>query len=167
MSLVLQCSDQQSRKQRSQWGLMRALSANAIRGVSSGFIVIVKLVGVGYRAVLEDLKLTESAGFQPGRSLLTGAGNNDVELAHPDFPRKPFQQLVLRLGYPRPVRIAVPASVTCSLESPTEIKLLGQDKNTLGRLAADIRRRRKPEPYNGKGIFVGGEAVRRKEVKKK
>ena len=73
----------------------------------------------------------------------------------------------MRLGYPRPVRLPVPFDMTCEVVTPTELILKGPDKESLGGFAARIRRWRPPEPYNGKGVFVGTEKVRRKEVRKK
>ena len=50
---------------------------------------------------------------------------------------------------------------------PTEIKVAGIDKQLVGETAARIRKIRPPEPYKGKGVRYAGEAVRRKEGKKK
>ncbi|KAG9080490.1 hypothetical protein FRC06_006518 [Ceratobasidium sp. 370] len=50
---------------------------------------------------------------------------------------------------------------------PTRIVLSGNDKHQLGQFAANVRAWRKPEPYKGKGIFVGGEVIKLKDVKKK
>lgn len=58
--------------------------------------------------------------------------------------------LNLKLGFPLPVFEKVPAGVDCVIRSQTEIMLRGVDKQVLGQFASDIRRHRKPEPYNGK-----------------
>ena len=50
---------------------------------------------------------------------------------------------------------------------PTQIKVLGIDKQRVGQIAANIRSFRKPEPYKGKGIKYKDEIIRRKEGKKK
>jgi large subunit ribosomal protein L6 len=141
--LILQCHDPQSSTQRSNWGLTAARLANIVQGVHQGFVVPVRLVGVGYRASLEEV--AESIG--------------------PKTLEK--QTLVLRLGYPRPIRLTLPSTMRCHVLSATDIELRGQDKQELGQFAARLRRLRPPEPYNGKGVFVGQETVRRKEVKKK
>ncbi len=50
---------------------------------------------------------------------------------------------------------------------PTEIKISGADAQSVGQVAAEIRRYRPPEPYKGKGVKFAGEQLRRKEGKKK
>ncbi|MBQ7304034.1 MAG: 50S ribosomal protein L6, partial [Alphaproteobacteria bacterium] len=60
-----------------------------------------------------------------------------------------------------------PEGIKISCESPTQIKVFGVDKQLVGQVAAQIRKYRKPEPYKGKGVKLGGEYVRRKEGKKK
>lgn len=142
---------------RAKWGLTAALVNNAVRGVHEGHIVKLRLVGVGYRAALEDAAGTSS----------TSTGNPSVTSAISTHTSKSGKILVMRLGYSRPVRIVVPSQITCTILSPTDIELQGLDKQKLGQFAASIRGWRPPEPYNGKGIFVGGETIRRKELKKK
>lgn len=143
--LVMQCHNPDVASQRSSWGLTAALVSNGVLGVSEGFSLDLRLVGVGYRASIEQA--------ESGSTVQNSADHEQV--------------LVLRLGYPRPMRVAIPSSMRCEVTAPTEIKLLGSDKAALAQLAAKIRAFRPPEPYNGKGIFVGAETVQRKEVKKK
>lgn len=59
-------------------------------------------------------------------------------------------KLALKLGYPNLVMENIPQGIEVSVDSPTEITLKGADKAQLGQFAAQIRRWRKPEPYNGK-----------------
>ena len=75
------------------------------------------------------------------------------------------KQLVLFLGYAQPVRVDLPANVAVALEK-NMIKIAGIDKDLVGRVAADIRALKKPEPYKGKGIHYQGEVIRRKVGKK-
>jgi len=75
------------------------------------------------------------------------------------------KELVLHLGYALPVRLAIPAGVTIVVEKST-IKLSGIGKELVGRIAAEIRSLKKPEPYKGKGIRYHGEVVQRKVGKK-
>ncbi|KAK4052268.1 54S ribosomal protein L6 mitochondrial [Microbotryomycetes sp. JL221] len=145
-SYVVQVQDATIKHQRAIWGLTRSLLSNAVQGVSSGFNVSLRLVGVGYRAAVEDIPKDVLA-----LSKLPGAR----------------RRLNLKLGYAHPVYIEIPPDIEATTPSTTSIVLSGIDKQRIGELAARIRRWRKPEPYNGKGIFVGDEVVRRKEVKKK
>lgn len=74
--------------------------------------------------------------------------------------------VALSVGYANQIKIDIPAGVTVKIEGQgTRINIAGVDKQTVGQLAADIRRVRKPEPYLGKGIRYAGEAVKRKAGK--
>lgn len=74
--------------------------------------------------------------------------------------------LVLQLGYSHAVEFNPPAGIDLSLPSPTEILVAGVDRQLVGQVAANIRSKRPPEPYKGKGIRYLGEYIKRKEVKK-
>ncbi|RYZ13603.1 MAG: 50S ribosomal protein L6 [Alphaproteobacteria bacterium] len=77
------------------------------------------------------------------------------------------KDLELSLGYSHPVVYKAPAGITFTSAKPTEIKISGANKQTVGQVAAEIRSWRPPEPYKGKGVRKVGEFVRRKEGKKK
>lgn len=70
--------------------------------------------------------------------------------------------LELQLGYSHPVLVKASGGITFEVPAPTQIKVIGIDKQKVGQVAADIRKWRKPEPYKGKGIRYEGEKVRRK-----
>ncbi|TKJ29567.1 MAG: 50S ribosomal protein L6 [Chloroflexi bacterium B3_Chlor] len=75
-------------------------------------------------------------------------------------------KLVLSVGYSHPVQIVPPPGITIDLEKGyRNIVVQGVDKELVGRVAAEIRAVRKPEPYKGKGIRYAGEYVRRKAGK--
>ncbi len=74
-------------------------------------------------------------------------------------------RLVLSLGYSHPVEVTPPAGIEFRVETPTRFAVIGADKELVGQVAADIRSRRKPEPYKGKGIRYAGEQIRRKAGK--
>lgn len=74
--------------------------------------------------------------------------------------------LVLNMGYSHPVNMPIPAGLTVTCPSQTEIHVLGCDKQLVGEFAANARKVRGPEPYKGKGIHYRGEYIRRKEGKK-
>ena len=73
--------------------------------------------------------------------------------------------LVLTVGFSHPVEIAPLDGVELGTDSPTLIRVKGADKEKVGRMAAEIRKVRPPEPYKGKGIRYQGEHVRRKAGK--
>jgi len=70
----------------------------------------------------------------------------------------------LKLGYANPVVLDIPEGVNVTVEK-TIITIKGADKQTVGEFAAAIRAKKKPEPYNGKGIKYVDEVIRRKQGK--
>jgi large subunit ribosomal protein L6 len=70
--------------------------------------------------------------------------------------------LKLFVGYSVPITYEVPQGVAVKIEKQTNLTVSGIDKELVGRVAAEIRGKRKPEPYKGKGIRYAGEVVRRK-----
>ena len=75
--------------------------------------------------------------------------------------------LKLSLGYSHDIDFEVPDSVKITVPKPTEIIINGIDQQIVGQVAANIREKRKPEPYKGKGIRYKDEYVFAKEGKKK
>jgi len=69
------------------------------------------------------------------------------------------------VGWANPLVVEPPLGITFEVPDPTHIIIKGADKQLVGQIAADIRRRRPPEPYKGKGIRYQGEYVRRKAGK--
>jgi len=74
--------------------------------------------------------------------------------------------LTLSLGYSHPVEILPVEGITFKLEGNTKIIVEGIDKTLVGQVAANIRAKRPPEPYKGKGVKYSDEVIRRKEGKK-
>ena len=72
------------------------------------------------------------------------------------------KDLEMQLGFSHPVLVEAPEGITFEVPSQTEIIVSGPSKETVGQVAANIRKWRKPEPYKGKGIRYEGEHVRRK-----
>lgn len=77
------------------------------------------------------------------------------------------KNLVMNLGFSHDVIYPVPEGIKISCEKPTTIKVEGIEKRLVGQVCAEIRAFRPPEPYKGKGVKFEGEAIRRKEGKKK
>lgn len=76
-------------------------------------------------------------------------------------------KLNLTLGLSHPVDMEMPAGISVETPSQTEVLLKGSDKQALNQVAANIRAKRPPEPYKGKGIRYSDEEVALKEAKKK
>ena len=77
---------------------------------------------------------------------------------------KPYG-LLLSLGYSHTIEVKAPAGIKLTAPQPTLITVEGADKETVGRVASEIRALRKPEPYKGKGVKYAGEVIRRKAGK--
>ena len=79
--------------------------------------------------------------------------------------QKQGKKLVLSLGYSHPVEMEDPEGIETVLDGQNIIIVKGIDKEKVGQYAAEIRSKREPEPYKGKGIKFEGEVIRRKEGK--
>jgi large subunit ribosomal protein L6 len=74
------------------------------------------------------------------------------------------RNLQLAVGYADPVTMPVPEGVTVVIEGPI-ITMTSPDKQKIGQFAAEVRSKRPPEPYNGKGIKYVDEVIQRKQGK--
>src|SRR5207302_3518599 len=117
-------------------GLTRALAANAVQGVSTGFVRELDIVGIGYRADVKGRVATFTLGY-----------------SHPI-------EVLLPQGVDMKVD-AKPAGVTIQ-QLQARVILSGYDRQLLGQVAANIRALRKPDPYKNKGIRYAGEVLRKK-----
>ncbi len=73
--------------------------------------------------------------------------------------------LRLNLGFSHPVNVSAPEGIAFEVPVPTQVVVIGIDKEVVGQVAANIRSIRKPEPYKGKGVRYAGERVLRKAGK--
>ena len=78
---------------------------------------------------------------------------------------KAGNQLQMNLGYSHQVNVDEIPGITIEVPAPNKIIIHGIDKQKVGQFAAEVREKRPPEPYKGKGIRYAGEFVRRKEGK--
>ncbi len=79
--------------------------------------------------------------------------------------QKQGKQLVMNLGYSHNVVFEDTEDITIEVPNPNSIIVHGADKQKVGQFAAEIREKRPPEPYKGKGIKYVNEYIRRKEGK--
>ena len=79
--------------------------------------------------------------------------------------QKQGTNLVMNLGYSHQVIMPEVAGITIEVPAPNKIVISGADKQQVGQFAAEVREKRPPEPYKGKGIKYVGEYIRRKEGK--
>lgn len=104
------------------------------------------------RTLIDNMVTGVSAGFEKkleisGVGYRAEAGSDSLRLV---------------VGYSSPTEYIIPKGVTVKVDKLVNIVVSGIDKQTVGRVAAEIRALRKPEPYKGKGIRYVGEHVRRK-----
>ncbi len=79
--------------------------------------------------------------------------------------QKDGNRLVMTLGYSHPVVMEEVPGITIEVPSPNKIIIQGCDKQQVGQFAAEVREKRPPEPYKGKGIKYTDEVIRRKAGK--
>ena len=108
------------------------------------------------RAVLNNMIVGVSQGFEKKLELV-GVGYR-VQVAG--------KGLTLALGYSHPVEIEAIEGIEFKVEGKTKIAIEGINKELVGQIAANIRSKRPPEPYKGKGVKYADEKIRRKEGKK-
>ena len=89
---------------------------------------------------------------------LVGVGYRAENSGNPD--------LTLRLGYSKPILIKKESNVAIDVVKPTVLQLRGSHLQKISQRASRIQQLRPPEPYKGKGIFLKGEVIKRKEGKK-
>ena len=104
------------------------------------------------RTLIHNMVVGVSEGFEK-KLELTGVGYR-AQLKGKD--------LDLSLGYSHPVIYACPENISFEVPDNTHITVKGLSKEQVGQVAAEVRAKRPPEPYKGKGIHYEGEHIRRK-----
>ena len=79
--------------------------------------------------------------------------------------QKQGKNLVMNLGFSHQVVVSETEDIKIEVPAPNKIIILGADKQKVGQFAAEVREKRPPEPYKGKGIKYTDEVIRRKEGK--
>ncbi|KAK4089172.1 hypothetical protein PCL_01338 [Purpureocillium lilacinum] len=136
---LLSVEDANVKHQKEMWGTTWSYLNNHVMGVSEGHTAILRLVGVGYRASVEQRGAKET------------------------FPGQKF--LCLKLGFTHPVEEGIPRGVTVTTPAPTRILLEGPDREVLMSFAGRVRKWRPPEPYKGKGVFINDQTIKLKQKK--
>jgi large subunit ribosomal protein L6 len=75
------------------------------------------------------------------------------------------KQVVLALGYSHPVIFDIPTGIDIAIEKQTHVTVTGVDRQLVGQVAANLRRLRKPDPYQQKGVRFTGEVLKKKAGK--
>ena len=109
------------------------------------------------RAIINNMVVGVSVGFT--RNLqINGVGYRAAMQGN---------KLVLNLGFSHPVEMEIPVGLKVAVENNTTVVISGADKQLLGQFAAEVRAKRPPEPFKGKGVKYADEHIVRKEGKKK
>lgn len=136
----------------------------------------------GIVAVLEDgqlltKKASDAREFDKFHGLARSLVNNAVVGVTDGFKREldivgvgyraelKGKQIVLALGYSHPVVFDVPQGIDVVIDKQTHITVTGVDRQLVGQVAANLRRLRKPDPYQQKGVRYTGEVLKKKAGK--
>ena len=112
-----------------------------IIGVELGFLLVLRVIGVGYKIEIQNPNLNE--------------------------PKHLNQILFFKIGFSHDFKYVLPLSVKVFLLEQNYISIYGIDKNQVTQIAAKIREIKPPSPYKGKGIRVVNEKISLKQGKKK
>ncbi len=127
-----------------------------------------------------EVKLTRPSDMPEHRSLhglsrtlvanmitgVTEGFKKDLEVSGVGYrAAKDGKKLVLNIGFSHQVIVEETDDIQIDVPAPNKISISGINKQVVGQFAADIRKRRPPEPYKGKGIRYANEVIRRKEGK--
>jgi large subunit ribosomal protein L6 len=104
------------------------------------------------RTLINNMVIGVTAGYQKVLEI-NGVGYRAA---------KQGKTLTLSLGYSHPVEMVDPEGIETTVENQSKITVKGIDKEKVGQFAAEIRSKRGPEPYKGKGIKYSDEVIRRK-----
>jgi large subunit ribosomal protein L6 len=132
--VIVESLDTESRIGKAMHGTTRALINNMVIGVTNGYEKKLEIYGTGYSVKEQGGTLTVQVGF-----------------SHP-----------VEIKVPKSVKVKVEVPATKGNDTPAKFTLMGYDKHELGQFAANVRKAKPPEPYQGKGIRYADEHVRRK-----
>jgi large subunit ribosomal protein L6 len=124
----------EDRQCKQMHGTTRALIANMVVGVTKDYEKKMEIYGTGYNVKEQGGKLILQVGYAN----------------------------VVELPIPKGVKVKIDVAATKGNEVPAKFSITSMDKHVLGQFAANVRRVKPPEPYQGKGIRYADEVVRRK-----
>ncbi len=140
--------------------LERKLSADMHIAMEEGQIVVTRPSDLKKHKALHGL--TRTLIFNMVTGVTQGYAKN-LEINGVGYrAAKSGKKLTLTLGYSHPVEMEDPEGIETIVEGTNKITVKGIDKEKVGQFAAEIRTKRPPEPYKGKGIKYSDEKIRRK-----
>lgn len=143
--------------------LTRALHPNMNIAMADGVITVTRPNDEKQNRSLHGLTRTLVSNMVDG---VTKGFSKELEVNGVGYRvAKQGTQLVMNLGYSHQVIVEEKAGISIEAPSANKIVISGMDKQAVGQFAAEVRGKRPPEPYKGKGIKYTTEVIRRKEGK--
>ena len=143
--------------------LTRTVSSNITVTLDNGVITVTRPNDLKENRALHGLTRTLIANMVAG---VNEGFKKELEINGIGYrAAKQGKNLVLNIGYSHDVIMPEPETITVEVPAPNKIIISGPDKQKVGQFAAEVRGKRPPEPYKGKGIKYVDEVIRRKEGK--
>ena len=143
--------------------LETAVNPNIKVGVDGSEVKLTRPSDMPEHRSLHGLSRTLVANMITG---VTEGFKKDLEVSGVGYrAAKDGKKLVLNIGFSHQVIVEETDDIQIDVPAPNKISISGINKQVVGQFAADIRKRRPPEPYKGKGIRYANEVIRRKEGK--
>ena len=143
--------------------LTRTVSSNITVTLDNGVITVTRPNDLKENRALHGLTRTLIANMVQG---VNEGFKKELEINGIGYrAAKQGKDLVLNIGYSHDVVMPEIDGITVEVPAPNKIIISGPDKQKVGQFAAEVRGKRPPEPYKGKGIKYIDEVIRRKEGK--
>lgn len=143
--------------------LTRTVSSNITVALDNGVITVTRPNDLKENRALHGLTRTLVANMVKG---VSEGFKKELEINGIGYrAAKQGKNLVLNIGYSHDVIMSEEDGITVEVPAPNKIIISGPDKQKVGQFAAEVRGKRPPEPYKGKGIKYVDEVIRRKEGK--
>lgn len=143
--------------------LTREVHPNMTVNIEDGVITVTRPNDEKENRALHGLTRTLIANMVEG---VTDGFKKELEVNGVGYRvQKQGKNLVMNLGYSHQVIVSETDEIKIEVPAPNKIIILGIDKQKVGQFAAEVRSKRPPEPYKGKGIKYVDEHIRRKEGK--
>ena len=143
--------------------LTRTVSSNITVTLDNGVITVTRPYDLKENRSLHGLTRTLIANMVQG---VNEGFKKELEINGIGYrAAKQGKDLVLNIGYSHDVIMPETDGITVEVPAPNKIIISGPDKQKVGQFAAEVRGKRPPEPYKGKGIKYVDEVIRRKEGK--
>ncbi len=143
--------------------LSQAVHSNMIVEVGTAEITVARPDDGKLNRSLHGLTRTLIANMVEG---VTNGYQKELEISEGGYrAQMNGNTLVMNLGYSHDVKYDAPAGIKIEATTPNKLVISGADKQLVGQVAAEIRGKRPPEPYHGKGIKYSDEVIRHKAGK--